>query len=155
MKVIDFECRDYETAAKLHAGDRSGVSRYRSRTKVCYGTYIVRVCWIEDEPVYRIELHGHTIVSFHHDGRIFVDGHRQTFDTDNPNGWWTLTTKKRINACLPVGQKLYQKRKQWHLSLFNGAKGNDVVFFHDGLNVGQFVQDRPQLSGISKAVTSI
>ena len=36
-------------------------------------------------------------------------------------GWWTKTTKERINRYLPSGYTLYQKNYTWYLATPNGT----------------------------------
>lgn len=71
----------------------------------------------EDRASIRVRLHDTHIVIFHSDGRV----------TLHTGGYWTVTTKERINHFI-VGQ-LFQKNGSWFISY---KSDNSVVPFVDG-----------------------
>jgi hypothetical protein len=59
----------------------------------------------DEKGAYVIRLHGHPIMKFYEDGRIYL----------GDCGWRTYTTKERINRFLPRGWSLYQRNWEWFL----------------------------------------
>jgi hypothetical protein len=70
-----------------------------------------------------VQLYGTDVVGFHADGRVVL----------RSGGWETVTTKDRINACLPGGYAVTQKDFAWSLHEY-GPDGVDVPFT-DGMVV--------------------
>lgn len=80
-----------------------------------------------------IRLHATDVVTFHRDGTI----------TLNTGGWYTVTTKARINDYLPGGVALASIKGRWYLRYFNGR---DMVPFNDGMRIdfdGRVVDGAP------------
>ena len=99
MRTRDFECRSWEQADKL-------LGKRNSRT-VCNNTRLVRQ-W----PFIMVKLHGNVIAEFHHRGSpTFSDG-----------GWRTVTTKQRLNRCLPIPWQVYQEKFEWTLRTYRTGK---------------------------------
>jgi len=92
MRVRDFECRNYEEAERLLGK--------RSRRVVCNNTVLERV-----GPRIFVELHGHAIVAFEL-GYPTLYSHC---------GWPTVTTKQRLNRCLPDPWRVCQENWEWKL----------------------------------------
>jgi len=91
--------------------------------KLCNNTVAVSVPRFHDEPHYiGIKLHNTVVVAFYPDGRVVL----------NSGGWETVTTKARINACLPAGWRVYsqgsRKGCRWGVYFY----GKLVCDFADG-----------------------
>lgn len=93
----------------------------RSR-KVANNTYAIR----RDHDI-ALRLHDTDVVTFHPDGSI----------TLNTGGWYTMTTKERMNGALPkapwdsgTGGWVYSVKGEWHVKW----QGHDYVF-KDGIRL--------------------
>lgn len=51
---------------------------------------------------------------YHHDTCIMI-AHKDGTTTIRNGGWFTVTTKERINRYLPDGSRMYQKDWKWFL----------------------------------------
>lgn len=94
MLVKDFECRSYEQAREYLGG--------RTQRTACNNTALVTVRGSDFVNVY---LHGHVIMEFWADGHIVLDS----------CGYRTVTTKDRINRCLPDPWQVRQLKGDWWL----------------------------------------
>ncbi len=74
-----------------------------------------------------IRLHATDVVTFHRDGTR----------TLNTGGWYTVTTKARINDYLPGGVFLSSVKGRWFLG-FYGQDVNHRVPFADGMRLDQY-----------------
>lgn len=74
---------------------------------------------------YRIGVifHSTEVVTFHEDGRISM----------YTGGWWTSTTKSRINEYLPYPWVVYSMRGKWLLA--KGWNDSDEYLFHSGITI--------------------
>lgn len=122
MNVRDFECRSYEQAV--------GLLRGKSTRTVCNNTIIAKGTSVGGHTVVSVYLHRHPVVRLYSDGKVILDS----------CGYRTVTTKDRINRCLPAGVDLSQDKGTWYLRKFAmqeqyyGGKGT-VVPFVDGMTV--------------------
>ncbi len=101
MNVRDFECRSYEQAMELLGG--------KIDRKVCNNTALE----YREDRVF-VFLHGHAVVNFFRDGRITIAS----------CGYRTVTTKDRINRCLPYPWQVRQIKDEWWLWNNRYAMGN-------------------------------
>lgn len=110
MNVRDFECRSYAEAAWLLDG--------RGHRKVASHTSL----GLDSGRAIALFLYGYKIVLFDPVGptQIWSRGSR------------TVTTKNRINRCLPYGTKLYQDKGEWFLADSN--RGTTLPF-SEGMGV--------------------
>lgn len=104
----------FELADKVVQTGRSGDSR-----KLQNNTWLHRI----DEHTIGVRLHNTDVVLIHDDGSY-------TLDT---GGWYTVTTKDRINSYLPRPLRVYSKRGRW--SLWNWETHEEVHRFFDGIRV--------------------
>lgn len=90
-----------EAKAYIERGRNAG---YR---KIANNTYVVRV-WspAPEHPDYGIKLHATTILVYRSDGSTVF----------TPRGWYTHTTKERINRFGPPGIYVSQRKGKWYLS---------------------------------------
>lgn len=72
--------------------------------------------------VITIKYHGNAIVNFFPDGTM----------TLNSCGWFTSTTKDRINWFLPDGFRIYQKQYAWYLRKYHWSS-DEFGIIEDGL----------------------
>jgi hypothetical protein len=86
----------------------------RNQRKIANNTYGL----IEYDGTVAIELHGTKVVRFFQNGLVQL----------NTGGWYTSTTKDRINKYSP--KYVYQKKGEW----FVKNDGNDIPF-EDGMVV--------------------
>jgi len=70
-----------------------------------------------------LRLHSTDVVTFYPDGRIRLDN----------GGWPTVTSKDRINRCLPEGWGVFQADNVWYLS--HGYRGDRVWIFRNGMTI--------------------
>ena len=119
MRTRDFDCRSYQTAVSL--------LRSRPERKVCNNTYLRRDAVTGGIGVY---LHGHQIVLFQEDKPVRISS----------CGWRTVTTKQRINCCLPDQCYLYQVQGDWLVDMMRVESGTGHMKpvphdFFDGMEV--------------------
>lgn len=123
MLVKDFECRSYEQAKEL-LGERH-------IRRVCNNTIVATIMFPDDDGVIVVQLHRHKIVQFHPDGRIILDS----------CGFRTVTTKSRINKCLPEGIGLSQVKFKWviwsHIDKFKDIPFVDGMDLDEALEVAK------------------
>lgn len=84
-----------------------------------------------DKGAYRdvkVELAYRTVYYYHQNPVVSRNGNRIRLSSC---GWHTVTTKERINRCLPSGYRLFQKDFDWFLRKPNG----ETVDFQDGMVV--------------------
>jgi hypothetical protein len=109
MKVRDFEIRSYEDAQRLPGGQLS--------RRVCNNTTLRRhgenVC---------VRLHGHDIVQWTPTSICLWSG-----------GWRSVTTKDRINRCIPTRFHLYQHKGTWYVEELDVHRCN--VLFEEGMDL--------------------
>jgi hypothetical protein len=107
---------DYAEAEKLlHRGKTADGAVMDSR-KLENNTYLIRqnVHWADKDGEHQTErgpiavrLHTTDVVTFHRDGIIELD----------TGGWYTVTTKDRMNKYLPPPFKIFSERGTWHVAL--------------------------------------
>lgn len=85
--------------------------------KVANNTYAHRI----DADNIGIRLHATDVLTFSRDGAI----------TLNTGGWYTVTTKERLNRFLPAPLAVYSAAGTWHLF----SAGNRAARFFDGMRV--------------------
>jgi hypothetical protein len=73
----------------------------RTQKKIANNTLLVRL----NENEIAVRLHYTDVVTFLRDGKIRL----------NSGGFWTATTKERINHCLNFGFRVYQQDFNWYL----------------------------------------
>ena len=81
-----------------------------------------------------VRLHGTYIIRFH--GAFDSDGYRSYFTTLHTGGYYTVTTKERINHF--ISGRVYQKAHQWYYVRNRGELGIDwgkPVEFTEGIEV--------------------
>lgn len=88
---------------------------------------------VEDlgDGAFGVRLHGTVVVRFYPDGRVQLDSGR----------YRTVTTKERINRCLPVGWSLYQQDYDW---ILRHAPTGRVFDFEDGIVLEDAVAHRAE-----------
>lgn len=87
------------------------ISKGRGNSKkLDHNTYL-----IEEQGVFKVELHGNCIVTVYPDDSLKVSS----------CGWLTPTTKDRLNKYTDLG--IYQKKGQWYLK--------SGVYFQDNLTI--------------------
>jgi len=96
MRVRDFECRSYEAAVHLLGGC--------TRRKLCHNTYLQRD---HVSGGIGIHLHENQIVLFQENKPMRISS----------CGWKTVTTKQRLNRCLPPHCHLYQVKFDWEVDI--------------------------------------
>lgn len=115
MGIREFECRSYQQAVYLLGG--------RYRRKLCNNTYLRRDIVSSGLGVY---LHGHLIVLFQKDAPMRITS----------CGYKMVTTKQRINRCLPLGYYLYQHKFVWLIAIpQTGTSKQTTRTFFDGMQV--------------------
>ena len=103
--------------------------RCANSRKIANTTYAER----RGESDIAIRLHATDVVTFHADDTL----------TLSTGGWYTMTTKSRINDYLPGGVRVESNRGRWFLRYFNGR---DMVPFNDGMRIdsdGRVVSGAP------------
>lgn len=79
-----------------------------------------------DDGSIALRLHDTDVVTFVQNGNIILDS----------GGWRTVTTKDRINRCLPEGWGIYQDKGLWYLSRgFRGDSNEQVWIFQDRMAI--------------------
>lgn len=69
-----------------------------------------------------VRLHSTDVITFHSDGRVVLDS----------GGWWTVTTRDRINRYMPDGWCVWSERGQW---LLGHSYSNPICMFEDGVTI--------------------
>lgn len=77
------------------------------RRKLANNTYLEEA----EDGAFAIRLHSTRIVTFYESGRIKLD----------TGGWRTVTTKDRINRCLPRGWRVWQRDFDWFIGVEIGS----------------------------------
>lgn len=114
MNVRDFEIRSYEDAVALLGG--------KTERKVCNNT-VLRQSQVPE--VVTVHLHGHEIVVWWPD-RLYLYS----------CGYRTVTTKDRMNRCIPKEYLVYQNRHQWFVAKFSTeTQPKRVVPFVGGMEL--------------------
>lgn len=93
--------------------------RDETNRKIAHGTYAVKSVDAFGETVYGVQYHRTVIFAVYEDGRYIV----------NNGGYFTATTKKRINDALRncgVYGQIYQRNKKW---FFNGEQYDTSFMF--------------------------
>lgn len=90
--------------------------RCAKRRKVANNTWLER----RDEDI-ALRLHETDVVTFHRDGTV----------TLSTGGWFTVTTKSRINDALPGHLRVCSERGRWFLYVY----GTKHAAFNDGMRV--------------------
>ena len=111
MNVRDFECRSYEQSVELLEG--------KTRRTVCNNTELV----VGANSNISVLLYGHPMASFWFAPDVLV------LDSC---GFRTVTTKDRINKCLPSGYYLSQVKGRWELW---DPTSKSTVDFMDGMQI--------------------
>ena len=94
--------------------------------KLCNNTVAVSVPKFHAEEHYiGIKLHNTFVVKFYADGRIELDS----------GGWQTVTTKARLNACLPAGYRVYSQGSRRNCIWGLYRWGQLVRDFADGMTL--------------------
>ncbi len=98
-RVQDIRIESYDDAV--------GQLKGKNERRLCHNTRLVQLQRIRDasEVPVCVRFHATDIVAYYRDGMVMLDS----------GGYRTVTTKRRINRCLPVGYSLYQERKVWKL----------------------------------------
>ena len=115
MNVRDFEIRSYEEAEALLKG--------KARRKVCNNTVLRQSGVSETIEVY---LHDRVIVAWR-PNRLYLYS----------CGYRTVTTKDRMNRCIPREYRVYQENHEWKVCFRFGdeKQPNRVVPFTEGMNL--------------------
>lgn len=90
----------------------------RYERRIGHNTSVIRV----SEDSVGIRLHWTTVVTFHRDGRIWL----------NSGGYQSVTTKQRMNAVLPQHLGVVQSAYIWYVT--NRRDGSRHTF-HDGYEI--------------------
>ena len=82
-----------------------------------------------------VTFHATDIIKFWADGQV----------TLHTGGYKTVTTKERINQftrCIPgqVGARVYQKNRQWYVTMVASDGAHWDVIFEEGMNVSEVTQ---------------
>jgi len=114
MNVRDFEIRSYEDAVALLRG--------KTERRVCNNTFLRKYGSL----IY-VVLHGHDIVEWEPSGRVFLYSRR----------YRTVTTKDRMNQCIPREYRVFQEKNVWFVSRWSGVPRLDArrVPFVEGMNL--------------------
>ena len=86
----------------------------RNHRKLENNTYLEK----RDENTIAVKLHGTDVVTYKKDGSVILE----------TGGWYTVTTKDRINKYSPV--RVYQQKGEWFIKI-NG----EIENFIDGVKV--------------------
>lgn len=103
---------NYKTADSMLQG------RNKDSKKLENNTYLVRT---GDDDI-SIRLHATNIITFRPDGRTVIDS----------AGWWTVTTKDRLNKYLSHNLSVYSDKGIWTLY----RDGTPVSVYRDGITIG-------------------
>ena len=93
-----------------------GKGRNHNYRKIASHTYVVKTSDAFGNPIYGVQYHRTVVCGIREDGSYFI----------NNGGYFTVTTKKRINDFLSkVGnnRQIIQRNFQWFLSGFNIGQG--------------------------------
>ena len=103
-----------------------------SSLKVGNNTYLTRVV----RGIIALRLHDTEVVKWYSWSDKRLDFIRML----NSGGWRTVTTKDRINKCLPTGMSLYSKDWEWKIR----DKSGKVFEFHENIVIGPLGKVRPR-----------
>jgi hypothetical protein len=88
-----------------------------------HNTYAVYVSVPNEVSYVSIVLHSTAVVRFYADGRIVL----------NTGGWQTVTTKDRLNRCLPDGWRVWSDARKGGWGLYE--YGKRITHFSDGMEL--------------------
>ena len=135
MNVRDFEIRSYEDAVALLRGKAS--RKVGNNTILKYGPS--KELLTGEIGVY---LHGNLIVVWYASNRVFLCS----------CGYRTVTTKDRMNRCIPREYRVFQEKNVWFVSRWSGVprldarrvpfvEGMELMTAFEGVGPGQQDQD--------------
>ena len=82
------------------------------RVKLYYATKLgVDVSPHDGTRVFHLYYHGSEVIRWYKDGSIVINNH----------GYYTNTTRERLNSHMPIQYRIYQRKFEWYMSKPNGT----------------------------------